>query len=119
MAYATVTDVQNRMTGDIPSQAICTTLLDDAGVMIDSINSDASAEVKKIVSCKMVIRAIGSSDVGMPIGTSQGTMSALGYSQTWTMQNGSTGELYLTKAEKQLLGAGNKIGVRNPLEDLT
>ena len=36
-------------------------------------------------------------------------MSGLGYSQSWTVSNGS-GEIYISKLEKQLLGRGNSIG---------
>ena len=65
----------------------------------------------------MVIRAIGSSEEGVPLGTTQATVSALGYSQSWTNSNGS-GELYLTKLEKKLLGSGNRIGFSNPYSEL-
>ena len=53
MAYATVEDVQARMTRDMTTdeQAVCTTLLDDAAVIIDAFNGSASAEVKLTVSC--------------------------------------------------------------------
>ena len=56
---------------------------------------------------------------GVPMGATQGSMSGLGYSQSWTMgSNGSAGELYLAKLEKQMLGYGNKIGSHSPLEDM-
>jgi hypothetical protein len=42
----------------------------------------------------------------------------MGYSQSWTIGNGSTGELYLSRTEKKLLGAGNSIGSHSPLEDM-
>jgi hypothetical protein len=45
-------------------------------------------------------------------------MSGLGYSQSWTLSNGSTGEMYLSKLDKQLLGYGNKIGSYSPVEEL-
>ena len=65
MAYATVEDVQARMTRDMTAdeQAVCATLLDDVAVMIDGYNSAASDDAKKIVSCRVVIRAIGSGDI--------------------------------------------------------
>lgn len=122
MAYATYTDVQARMTRDLSTdeQAICTTLLDDAAVLIDSYNADASTDVKKVVSCRMVIRALGDgSDVSVPMGATQGSMSGLGYSQSWSIGNGgSVGELYIGKSEKKLLGVGNKIGSYSPVEEL-
>jgi hypothetical protein len=46
-------------------------------------------------------------------------MSALGYSQSWTMgATGSTGELYLNRMDKKLLGAGNAIGSYSPIQEL-
>lgn len=39
------------------------------------------------------------------------------YSQTWTNANGS-GELYLTKLDKKILGVGNRIGYFNPYSSL-
>lgn len=122
-AYATVADVQTRMSHDMTEQeqVICSTLLDDARVMIDSIAPDANAAAKKVVSCRMVMRAMGDLDGGsqIPMGATQGSMSALGYSQSWTMgSSGGTGELYLGKLEKQLLGLGNKIGSYSPVQEL-
>ena len=121
MAYATVEDVQARMSRQMSEseQAICSTMLDDAAVIIDSFNASATADAKKIVSCRMVIRQMGDgNDVGVPIGATQGSMSGLGYSQSWTLSNGSTGEMYLSKMDKQLLGYGNKIGSYSPVEEL-
>lgn len=121
MGYATATDIQNRMTREMSDDEIvvCGALLDDAAVMIDSLNPSAKAAVKRLVSCRMVIRALGDqgSDAGIPVGASQGSISALGYSQSWTMGNGSAGELYLSKAEKKLLGAGNSIGSYSPVQE--
>lgn len=119
MAYATVEDVMNRsrrsMTED--EKALCENLLDDAAVIIDAYNADAPTAAKKLVSCNMLIRAIGNgSDDSIPIGASQGTASALGYSQSWTMGSGSTGELYLTKIDKKVLGTGNRITFAGSLE---
>ena len=67
----------------------------------------------------MVIRALGDgTNVGVPVGASQGSIAALGYSQSWTMGSGATGELYLSKTEKQMLGTGNKIGSYSPVQEL-
>lgn len=121
MAYATYQDVQARISRTLSAdeQAICTTLLDDAGVIIDSFNANASTDIKKIVSCRMVIRSIGDgTDYDIPVGATQGSMSGLGYSQSWTISNGSTGELYLAKLEKELLGRSNTIGSYSPVEEL-
>lgn len=120
-AYATVTDVQARMTRTMPSaeQTMCATLLDDAAVLIDAWNANAGTDAKKIVSCNMVIRKLGDGeDSGIPIGATQGSMSGLGYSQSWTISSGSTGELYLSKTDKKLLGVSNQIGSCSPVEEL-
>ena len=83
MAYATIEDVQSRMTRELSEQerTVCSALLDDVAVLIDSFNESAEEQTKKIVSCRAVIRAIGDGNQsGVPIGASQGSMSALGYS---------------------------------------
>lgn len=121
MAYATVADVQTRMTRTMSAdeQTMCATLLDDAAIIIDSFNVSAAEDAKKIVSCRMVIRQMGDGDdAGVPIGATQGSMSGLGYSQSWTLSSGSTGEMYLSKMDKQLLGYGNKIGSYSPVQEL-
>lgn len=120
-AYATYEDVQARMDRTLLSseQALCTTLLGDAAIMIDNYNVNASADAKKVVSCRMVIRAL-SVDDSMPYGASQGTMTAGNYSQTFIMpSNGSVGELYLSKTDKDLLGGhANSIGSYSPVQEL-
>lgn len=121
MTYASVEDVQARMSRTMTEaeQAVCEALLEDAAVIIDAYNESASADAKEVVSCRMVIRSLGSGDAVMPIGATQGSMSALGYSQSWTIgSTGATGELYLEKLEKKLLGTGNKIGSYSPTEEL-
>ena len=122
MAYATVTDVQARMSRTLSTaeQTLCGTMLDDAAVIIDAYNSEADAGAKKIVSCRMVIRAMGDgTDAGVPLGATQGSMSALGYSQSWTIgAGGASGELYIGKLERKLLGAGDFIGSYSPTEEL-
>lgn len=120
-AYATTSDVQARLlwTMDTTQTNVCSNLLDDAAVIIDAYAVNASSDAKKIVSCRMVIRALGDgSDSGVPIGATQGSMSGLGYSQSWTMSGGSTGELYLSKSDKMLLGSGHNIGSYSPVEEL-
>lgn len=120
MAYATYSDVQARITRDLTpdEQSVVVTLLDDAGVIIDTFNKNAFADAKKVVSCRMVIRAIDT-EGDIPLGASQGSMSALGYSQSWTIgTGGGVGELYLNKLDKQMLGYGNSIGSYSPVEEL-
>lgn len=121
MAYATVSDVQARMTREMSEaeQSVCSNMLDDAAVIIDAYNFAADIDAKKLVSVRMVTRAMGDgTDAGIPMGATQGSMSALGYSQSWTIGAGSAGELYLGKLEKKLLGYGNAIGSYSPTQEL-
>ena len=123
MAYATVNDVQARMSRNMSSdeQEVCSNLLDDAAVIVDAYNSKAGSDAKKVASVRMVIRALGSGDdtSSAPIGAVQGSMSALGYSQSWSVgSSGSVGELYLGRLEKKLLSVGDRIGSYSPAEAL-
>ena len=120
MAYATKADVEARTTQtfDTAEESVITKLLDDAAIIIDAFAPNAAADAKLVVSCRMVLRAVGD-DSGVPLGASQGSMSALGYTQSWTVGNsGAVGELYLSKLEKQLLGKGNAIGSYSPTQEL-
>ena len=119
-SYATVQDVQDRMsrTMSTAEQTSCTTLLADAALIVDSYNANADIEKKKLVSCRMVIRQLGDGESDVPIGATQGSMSGLGYSQSWTLSGGSAGEMYLSKLDKKLLGVGNRIGSYSPVEEL-
>lgn len=120
--YATVADVQSRMNRTLSAseQAMIGTLLEDAGAIIDAFAPDASDGAKKLVSCRMVIRQIGDGeDDGIPIGATQGSMSGLGYAQSWTVAGGgASGEMYLGKLDKQLLGIANRVGSYSPTQEL-
>ena len=125
MAYAAVTDVQDRLQRTLSKEERirCDVLLEDAAVYIDASAPNASEKAKKIVSCRMVIRVLGDGDdstvAGLPLGTSQGSMSALGYTQSFTIgSGGSTGMLYLDKTDKSLLGRSNQIGSYSPVQEL-
>lgn len=121
MGYATVDDVAAGFRAlDAKETARCEALLEEAAVLIDACSQDADPARKKLVSCRMVRRLLGESEGGAlyPTGATQGSASALGYTQSWTMSGGAVGELYLSKLEKRLLGVGNKLGSRSPLEDM-
>lgn len=121
MTYATVEDVQARMNRIMTTdeQAVCQTLLEDSAVIIDAYNACAKEINKYVVSCRMVVRALGDgNEAGIPLGATQGSMSALGYTQSWTIGSGTAGELYLNKLEKKMLGIGDKIGSYSPIERL-
>lgn len=122
MAYATVAEVQARMlrTLSTDEQAVASTLLDDAAILIDAMHSTATDETKGVVSCRMVVRALGDGqDAGVPLGATQGSVSALGYAQSWTIgSGGSFGDLYVSKTDKQMLGVSNNIGSYSPTQEL-
>ena len=120
-AYATIEDIKGRMTRTLSAteETVAVNLLTDAAILIDSFNSEASSDSKKLVSCRMVIRALGDGSDGVPVGATQGSMSALGYSQSWTMaSNASVGQLYLDKTDKRILGGVSQIGSYSPVEEL-
>jgi len=121
-AYATVDDVQARMTRTMTEdeRQLCETMLEDAAVIIDVYNIEAPSDAKQVVSCRMVIRAMGDgSESGVPMGATQGSMSALGYSQSWSIgSGGGAGEMYLGKLERKLLGCGERVGSYSPVQEL-
>ncbi len=121
MRYATVEEVEAgfRDLTDTEKQQ-CEAMLEEAAIIIDVYNQKAVEDIKTLVSCRMVRRQLGdgSGASAFPMGASQGSVSALGYSQSWTLSSGSTGELYLSKQEKKLLGLGDRIGASGPLEKL-
>lgn len=122
-AYANAYDVEDGFrTLTSEEQTRAEVLLQEAAIIIDAYNQAASADAKRLVSCRMVRRQLGAGDNGdiqFPMGSTQGSMSAMGYSQSWTMGSGSVGELYLSKLDKKLLGVGNRIGAHSPLEGMT
>ena len=123
LTYATAYDVEEGFRALTPEeQTRAEALLQEAAIIINAYNQSASTDVKRLVSCRMVRRQLGAEDGGdiqFPMGSTQGSMSAMGYSQSWTMGSGSVGELYLSKLDKKLLGVGNRIGAHSPLEGMT
>lgn len=116
--YATVDDIKDRMPNLTADDSVIESLLEEAAVIIDAYNHDASEENKKVVSIRMVTRAL-SCDDSIPIGATQGNRSALGYSEQWTIgTGGSVGELYLNRIEKKLLGYSDQIGSYSPVQEL-
>ena len=110
-AYATVEQVEDGFrTLTNEEQGVCETLLTEIAVLIDAYNINAEPDVKQVVSCRAIRRALTAADGDVPFGATQGSMSALGYSQSWTIgSGGSVGELYLSKLEKSLLGVGKRL----------
>ena len=119
--YATTSEVEaGYRTLNNAELSKCSTLLGEAAVIIDAYNRYAGNDVKRVVSCRMVRRALGEADAQLvPMGASQGSASAGGYSQSWTIgSGGSVGELYLSKLDKKLLGTGDRAATISPVEGM-
>lgn len=107
MAYADVSDLKVRwrtLTDD--EQARAEALLDDASAMLDAYvtvdeTDEQQMKLLKIVVCNMVERAMSMG--GDIFGVTQQSMTAGPYAQTFNYAN-PTGDLYITKSEKRLLG---------------
>jgi hypothetical protein len=120
MAYAEVSDIELRWHElDIDEQSRAAVLIDDASAMLDALvnvdtSDDEQLELLKMVCCNMVIRAL-SAIASDAFGVSNASMTAGAYSQSWTYANPS-GDMYLTKLEKRLLGVTSSyIGTIRPM----
>lgn len=116
--YVTVEEIENgyRKLSDDESR-LCTDLIAEASTLIDAYALSADEGIKKIVAKRMIRRAIASSGAGtVPFGSNGGTVSAMGYSQSFTM-TGTVGEVYLSRAEKNMLGSKARIGFSSSLEE--
>lgn len=113
MAYATWQEVQDRWPGKTfttAEQSSATVLLDDAEVEIDAACplgdslTTAQLSARKIVSARMVKRAMASpGGVGV-----ESTQQGSGPFQLTAQYSNPTGDLYLTKADRRLLGCGGQ-----------
>ena len=119
---ATVSDVQARLLRPLRAdeKALAAQLRGDACVMIRAAAPNADAQAAKVVACRMVIRALGDGENGgYPVGATQGSRSALGYTESFTISGGGgTGELYVSKSDRKLLGLGSAIGSYSPAQEL-
>lgn len=120
MTYATTEEVTTYIGRTLREgeEEACSMLLEEAAAIIDAYNSGALTENKKLVSLRMSKRALNL-DSSFPIGATQGSMSAMGYSQQWGFSSGSSsGQLYLDKTDKILLGRHGAAGSYSPVEEL-
>ena len=111
MAYAEIGDLEARwrpLSDDEKTRA--GTLLDDAAVIIDTACPPASpltdAAARKMVSCSIVKRAM-SAPAGVDGAVTSVQQGAGPYQQTTQYAN-PNGDLYLTKADRRLLGCGRQ-----------
>lgn len=116
-AFATATDVESRWRPlSSGERVIATTLLGDASAILRAECSDVDArlsaipptldaDIPKMIVCAMVKRAmIAGADVE---GVTAHQQTAGPFSQSLTYSN-PMGNLYLTKAERRLLGCGGQ-----------
>lgn len=108
MAFADVSDLESRWRElSTEEEARANVLLGDASAMLSAlVKVDSSdyeqSELLKMVCCDMVIRAM-SATASDAFGVSQTSMTAGPYTQSFSYSNPS-GDMYLTKLEKRLLG---------------
>lgn len=114
-AYATVSDLEARWrTLDEDERAVAEVKLSDASVYLRGRVPDLDQrvadgvldpDIPKIVVCGMVKRAMNTPGLGADGGLASAQQSAGPFSQSLTYSN-PDGNLFLSKAEKQLLGIG-------------
>jgi hypothetical protein len=114
-AYATIVDLQRRWPGlPAASHERAQALLEDAAVQIDAEKAPIpdpvtgllpDAAARRMISCAMVERAMMSDGQSAPVVQQSETMGP--FSRSATFAN-PTGDLYLTKAERKLLGVGKQ-----------
>lgn len=119
MAYAEVSDIEARwrqLSTDEKSRAAV--LIEDASAMLSTLvavdGSDEQAINLCTVCCNMVIRAMSATSMDT-FGVSQTSVTAGPYTQSFSYSNPS-GDMYLTKLEKRLLGISvGYIGTIRPM----
>lgn len=125
-AFATTNDLATRWRPlSAQEEATAQALLDDAAAVIRAecpgieerlAPSDGSAPtldpaVPLLVSCAMVKRAMMSGEMG---GVKSTQETAGPFSQSLSFAN-PTGDLYLTKAERRMLGCGSQVAFSVPM----
>ena len=117
-AFATTTQYRAKYSTDLTDDALAVWLADASDIMASEMDradvdySHASEEfsARLVRVCRdMVRRAIGDgsqSAMSIPFGSTQASMSAGGYSESFTIGN-PYGDLYLKAAERRSLGIGN------------
>lgn len=120
MGFAEVSDIEARWRElSTSEESRAAVLIDDASAMLKKlvdvdVADTRQLELLKIVCCSMVIRAMSATESDS-YGASNMSMTAGPYTQSWTYSN-PTGDMYLTRQEKRLLGiASSVIGSIRPM----
>lgn len=123
MAYAEVVDLEDRWrTLSSPDQERASVLLGDAAVRLDALcppstpPTQQELDARLIVSCEMVKRAMATPGGVDGIGVNSVQAGAGPFQQTQQFSN-PTGDLYLTKADRALLGCGQQVAFTVPMTD--
>lgn len=123
MVYAEVTDLEARwrpLTADESVRAAV--LLEDAAVRLDAAcppSDPPTAQelaARKIVSCEMVKRSMAAGTGAGAVGVTSVQQGAGPYQETTQFAN-PTGDLYLTKGDRKLLGCGAQEAFTVPMVD--
>lgn len=109
MAYADVSDIEVRLQRTLSSnEAACAeSLIDGASAVLDKLvkvdgEDQEQQALLQFVCVNMVCRVLGSSNFDI-LGASQASITAGPYTQQYSFST-PTGDLYLTKLEKRILG---------------
>lgn len=108
MAYAEVSDIEVRLqrTFTESESATAQALIDGASAVLDKLVQDdgttEQAELLNFVCTNMVCRAFDQMGFDT-LGASQASMTAGAYTQSYSF-SAPSGDLYLTKLEKRILG---------------
>lgn len=120
MAFADVSDLESRWRElSTDEEARANVLLGDASAMLSALvkvddEDDDQAALLKMVCCDMVIRSMSATNMDA-YGVSQSAITAGPYTQSFSYSNPS-GDMYLTKLEKRLLGITTSyIGTIRPM----
>lgn len=111
-SFATYDDLCARTDIEV-SEEKAEALLGDAAAMLMKLlgrrydpSDGLQAANLRAVSCNMVIRALSASNSGAGYGVTQWSQTASSFNEQFSYAN-PTGDLYLTSAEKKMLGIGS------------
>ena len=117
-AFATTAEYRAKYDTDMADAALAVWLADASDIMaaemdragVDYSNPDQAFAARLCRVCRDIVRrAIGdgsSASMSIPFGSTQASMSAGGYSESFTIGN-PYGDLYLKAAERRALGIGS------------
>jgi len=123
MRYAEVADLEDRWRPLSSSEKTrADVLLGDAGVRLDALCPPTNPptlqelDARRIVSCEMVKRAMSTPGGLDGIGLASQQAGAGPFQETLQFSN-PTGDLYVTKSDRDLLGCGKQVAFTQPMTD--